>query len=320
MTTTGFTRVLHEHVERALRAAGIDPASGTVALASYGKDVEGREIEPKVVRFEVGQNDAMASTALALTQEPHRNVYYCLQLMRRGLKGRQRGSEKDIIAVCGLVADIDGDKGNAAAIERLPLPPTFVVISSHTPHINRQPVWLFTRAVTSFEAKVLAWGLWKLIGDQDGATRDICHVWRMPGTLNWPNPAKRKRGRPETPQRATLDETLGSGEPVDRQTFKVALEQALAAELGGKGLGEAYAAETGAKPKDKAKTRKGSAASEDERGDDVAASEASPAWSGDHFDGNPRELERIMNALLHLSPESGAIWRNTWVGACHTKA
>jgi hypothetical protein len=199
----------------------------------------------------------MATAALRLTLETHRNVYYGLQLMRRGLKGRQRGSEKDIIAVCGLVADIDGDKGNAAAIERLPLPPTFVVISSHTPHINRQPVWLFTRAITSCEAKLLAWGLWKLIGDEDGATRDNCHVWRVPGTLNWPNPAKRNRGRPETPQRATLDETRGTGEPVNPDALQAALEQALAAELGGKSLGEAYAAQTGAKSKEKSKGKEG---------------------------------------------------------------
>jgi hypothetical protein len=56
----------------------------------------------------------------------------------------------------------------------------------------------------------------------DHGTKDIAHVWRLPGTLNYPNAAKLGRGRPAEPQPVQL--TGGSFAPVDPDELRRALE------------------------------------------------------------------------------------------------
>ena len=45
-------------------------------------------------------------------------------------------------------------------------------------------------------------------------------------------------------------------------------------------------------------------------------SDDGPEWSGDHFDGNPREQDRVVDALVHIPPENRRIWREVTVALC----
>ena len=77
-----------------------------------------------------------------------------------------------------------------------------------------------------------------------------------------------------------------------------ALEVALEDRLGGQPLSEAYPAE-----------HRRSAKSKGGGGD-------GPHWSGDHFDGNPKELTRVVDALTHIPADDRKIWREVTVALC----
>ena len=107
-------------------------------------------------------------------------------------------------------ADLDRDKGCKFRIHDLPLAPAFVISSSSDPAENFNVLWLFNRLIPVEEARPLARALADVVGDADGGTADAVHVWRVPGTLNWPKEAKVARGRPLAPQPVRL---LHSGGP-----------------------------------------------------------------------------------------------------------
>jgi hypothetical protein len=54
------------------------------------------------------------------------------------------------------------------------------------------------RPLPPAEAKAFGRGLKRATGAE--CVDDASHVWRVPGTLNWPNAAKIKRGRSHVPQ------------------------------------------------------------------------------------------------------------------------
>jgi hypothetical protein len=76
---------------------------------------------------------------------------------------------------------------------------------------------VFTRALSPQEGKKLAELLHQKCGGDHG-TKDIAHVWRLPGTKNIPNETKLKRGRPKEPQAVEL--TGGSGEAIDPDALR----------------------------------------------------------------------------------------------------
>ncbi|TIT73002.1 MAG: hypothetical protein E5W60_03370, partial [Mesorhizobium sp.] len=78
---------------------------------------------------------------------------------------------------------MDGDTGK---IGELPLEPNLILETSPG---NGQPFWLFDRPLKPAEAKPLAEALKRATGSDNG-TADVTHVWRVPGTLNWPNRKK----------------------------------------------------------------------------------------------------------------------------------
>jgi hypothetical protein len=77
-----------------------------------------------------------------------------------------------------------------------------------------------------------------------------------------------------------------------------ALEVALEDRLGGRSLSEAYPA-----------AYQDTAISNGKRGD-------GPYWSGDHFDGNPKELARVADALKHIPADDRKIWREVTLALC----
>ena len=204
-----FCRNVCERAEAAARAADIK--DGVLVLSSFGElPVAGglgdwKAIAPRNKSFAPSEYQAMAALAVAWAQEPGRNVYLPMVLYPGGLGGSKRGKASDALGIFGLGADLDGDKGCRIRIEDLPLPPTCVISSSRDPADNFNLLWLLDRLISLDEARPIAKALAVLVGDSDGGTADPTHVWRVPGTLNWPKKSKVARGRPLAPQLVRLD-------------------------------------------------------------------------------------------------------------------
>lgn len=176
-------------------AAGID---GILVVSTFHASTTDDKDRPgTVTHHPVGDIEGMVAAITAHTDTPHANVYVGLQLMRKDLPRGKRGTEADIVAVLGLVADMDGDTGK---IGELPIEPNLILETSPG---NGQPFWLFDRPLKPAEAKPLAEALKRATGSDNG-TADVTHVWRVPGTLNWPNRKKLERGRSPDPVGVTV--------------------------------------------------------------------------------------------------------------------
>ena len=95
---------------------------------------------------------------------------------------------------------------------------------------NLQPVFPLSRALGNDEAKALAVALSDFVG-ADAGTKDLSHVWRVPGTLNWPNKRKVERGRPPEPQPVRVAKAF-TGKSVEPETLRAALAAAAKAKKG----------------------------------------------------------------------------------------
>jgi hypothetical protein len=167
-------------------AEGID---GLLVVSVFYANPSGDADRPgSVTHHRVGDAEQMSDTIRAHLETPGANVYTGLQVMRKGLKRGARGAETDIVAVLGLVADMDADTGK---VGELPFPPSYTIETSPG---NEQPAWLFERPLSVAEARPLAAAL-RIATNSDAGTSDPVHVWRIPGTLNWPNKKKLSRGR-----------------------------------------------------------------------------------------------------------------------------
>jgi hypothetical protein len=70
------------------------------------------------------------------------------------------------------------------------------------------------------DAKPIAVALSDAIGGDSG-TKDVSHLWRISGTLNWPSAKKLGRGRPKTPQLVTI-RSAWTGETVEPEALREA--------------------------------------------------------------------------------------------------
>ena len=187
MTTPSFDRAsIAAHVGLIHQlAAGIQ---GVIPLFSVE---EGKA--PKVQRFGVGNVADTVGAIMAFENRQSFNVYMPWAVMRRDLEPNRKGSEADVVAVLAAVADLDHDKYQ---IGELPLEPPYILETSAG---NYQGVYPFTRPLPVSEAKPILAGLSDAIGGDQG-TKDASHVWRIPGTFNWPTKQKLARGRSPNPQ------------------------------------------------------------------------------------------------------------------------
>ena len=127
------------------------------------------------------------------------NVYLGIQLMRDGLTNKQKGHECDVTAVLAAVTDWDGKHDPATRHARLPLSPHGEVESSPG---NFQSWLFFDRPYPVVEAKPVLEALARATGSD--ATQSCDHVFRVPGTLNWPSRRKIDAGRDPAPVMAKL--------------------------------------------------------------------------------------------------------------------
>ena len=152
---------------------------------------------------------------MALEDTPHLNIYVPWAVFRNGLRRGERGGLKDILCTLALLADLDADTGK---IGQLPIPAPYVIESSAG---NSQPVYPLLRALQPADAHALARALADYIGCDHG-TADIAHIWRVAGTLNWPNKKKLERGRSPVPQQVKVT-TGWTGKMVDPDALKAAM-------------------------------------------------------------------------------------------------
>ncbi len=132
------------------------------------------------------------------------NVYLGSSLMNSDLPSKQKGTESDIAGVLFLCADFD-DEAAQDYQERLPLTPHLVTETSQG---RFQCVIFFDRPQMPGVIKPLAEALASHAG-ADGVSGDLSHVWRVPGTWNFPNAGKIAKGR--VPELSRLMEASSFG-------------------------------------------------------------------------------------------------------------
>jgi len=192
----------HNHLIHTLAApfAG----QGKVVVAGFGENPDeldkwtgkpGRRLPPRVFHVDAGDEKGTAESIAEFLGDRHYNLYMPLAVYGPGLPAGQKGSEKDVVACLGLVADFDDDDA-ARWAERLPIPPNYVLETSAG---RFQAFYLFDKPEPVDAAKPVAERL-KAFTQCDHGTSDLSHVWRVPGALNWPNAKKVAEGRPRTPQ------------------------------------------------------------------------------------------------------------------------
>ena len=193
-------------------------AAGKLVLFAVGENPQtGRKVGPFVRHFGIGDVDIMVDTAATWAQQEHVNVYAPLAVFRGDLDRHSKGDEQHVVATLALVVDLDNDKGELP-LNVLPLEAPYIIESSSG---NFQPVFPLTRSLANGEAKALAGALSDCIGG-DAGTKDLSHVWRVPGTFNWPNRKKLERGRPAEPQPVRVAKPF-TGKLVEPEALQAAL-------------------------------------------------------------------------------------------------
>ena len=102
------------------------------------------------------------------------------------------GRMKDVIASFAAVSDYDNDKREGKA---LPFEPTCRLETSPG---NFQEFFIFPQPILLAQAKVTLAALNRMTGNEP-CEKNPAHIWRIVGTLNWPNKAKLDRGRSPIP-------------------------------------------------------------------------------------------------------------------------
>jgi hypothetical protein len=216
------------HVSMLHIAAKPLAGQGKLVVASYGQDAQsGRNLPPVIRHFEIGDVASMDRAIRELSRQQHRNVYVPLAVFSNDLPPGKKGGEDQIAGVLGLVADFDdADAHNYQS--RLPAEPSFVMETSGG---RFQAGFLFDAPVSRSEAKPLAEALADFARCDHG-TKDLCHVWRVPGTYNWPNKKKVDGGRSAEPQTVNVCE-LWAGARISAAKLRAAIGAAQAAKSPG---------------------------------------------------------------------------------------
>jgi putative DNA primase/helicase len=192
------------HVELLHTLAAPLAGVGKLIIACFAQDPDqenpktgkpGRPLPPTVVHIEIGDIGKNVRVLRGITQHMHYNVYMPLAVLRTDLELGRKGEENDIEGVLGFVADFD-DVDARSWGSRLPVPPHYALETSTG---RFQIFYFFERPETVAGAKAVAERL-KAFARCDHGTADLSHVWRVPGSLNWPNARKIADGRSPEPQ------------------------------------------------------------------------------------------------------------------------
>lgn len=215
-TTPSFDEVaVREHVGMLHHLA--NGLSGKFVVSTFFANPAGEDKAGGVIsHHSVGDVDGTVDAVMAHAETPNANTYICPNLMRPTLERGKKGGESDVVAVLALVADMDDDTGRSGT---MPVDPNYVVESSPG---NFQCFLLLDTPLSAADAKPLARSL-KVAANADHCTVDMAHVWRVPGTLNWPNAKKLARGRHSDPAPVNIAE-LWDGEVTNVENLRIALQ------------------------------------------------------------------------------------------------
>lgn len=194
------TAVIREFIGKLNEKAQLSPIPGKLVLASFGEDPKtAKSLSPIIIHYQPGEVDKMVSDIADLSNTHNRNTYIPPVLFRSDLPDGKKGAVNDIVSVLGVVADFDDEQASEYS-QRLPIEPSYVIETSKG---RFQAGYYFDKPIDPETAKTIAS---RLCNDSacDHGTKDISHVWRVPGTLNYPNKKKVDSGRPTTPQPVEL--------------------------------------------------------------------------------------------------------------------
>lgn len=171
--------------------AAIGPHHHLTAIPASGRPLNGR-------RVELPRDAERAAAWIAARNAEDMGIYWTANETRADFSGIKAAKE-DVAMLRAVWLDLDCDKGTTAAamMERLR---AFAVAPSLLVHSGGglQPVWLLDQSLPADAANVEALEAlgrdlrMRLGGD---AVEDVSRVLRVPGTVNWPNAAKKARGR-----------------------------------------------------------------------------------------------------------------------------
>ena len=186
------------------RLVGIAKAyPGKFVVARYGEDPKtGARLD--TVNIHVPHSEGVEGLCKAvrlLAGTPGGNVYIMAALVRDDLPDGLKGTEADTVGVLAFVADFDAGHDPASREDRLPDTAHAEVETSPG---NFQSWLFFDRPYPPEDVKPILRALVTKVGC-DPTCKDVSHVYRVPGTLNWANKAKQKKhGRSPEPVRARL--------------------------------------------------------------------------------------------------------------------
>jgi RepB DNA-primase from phage plasmid len=197
--------LIRTHIKMVCTLAEAYDGGGKLSVTAFGEDPDqgdpktgkpGVKLRSKILHFVPGGSiDGIVEWIEGQTRLSNYNVYTGLAVYRSSLRASSRGAAKDIVAVLGVVADFD-DAEASRWQERLPLPPQYVLETSAG---RFQCFYLFDEPHPAEAVHALAKRL-KTFAGCDHGTADLNHVWRIAGTLNWPNAKKIAEGRAREPQ------------------------------------------------------------------------------------------------------------------------
>jgi hypothetical protein len=141
----------------------------------------------------------LLGAAEKVARRPGWNTYVQQSLVREDLPANERGKEKHVTGVMALVLEFDAKHQPATRHDRLPVCPHAEVESSP----GNFHCWYFLdRLYFVDEVKPVLAALVDKVGCDH--CRSLEHLFRVPGTLNWPDQVKLKAGRSPTPVMAEL--------------------------------------------------------------------------------------------------------------------
>jgi KaiC/GvpD/RAD55 family RecA-like ATPase len=192
--TANFLNALVAHVE---------DEAGNVVLCTFG---EGRDA--RVWAMAPSRVPVMGEKCVRdWNEDAGRNVYWSAGLRTTALSPGQRGTASDITAMLAIVVDLDDPEAARSWEEKVAkagpgFRPSAVIRTSFTPEPRYQLVYLLREPTENIEEWRRAARCLEHFFGADYCSKDAAHVWRVPGTTNYPNTKKTKAGR--VPELSTL--------------------------------------------------------------------------------------------------------------------
>jgi hypothetical protein len=177
---------------------------GEFLISGLGEDPETGEKLPPIHLHPANDHTAAANIMQAIETVVATgcgyNCYIGIALMKPGLTQFQKGGESDVVGVLAAVTDWDDKNDPRTRHDRLPFHAQAEIETSPG---NFQCWHFFDRPYSVAEAKPVLAALARSSGSD--STHSCDHVFRVPGTLNWPSQKKIEKGRSREPWRARLN-------------------------------------------------------------------------------------------------------------------